>query len=394
MKKTLKNIYYYAAGLLLALTVFMIPKTALAAESISVTAVADITDVQTVSSTNYQVPTGDYSKLVQFTLTKPAYVYVSAFSTVHGDAYNLGTIEHFAVYSDANCSNLVNNDKDEYLWESKKVDKYFCLDAGNYWIYFSKASGDEENQRSKGEFRLSVAAQYLNVTATKNGSWARAKDISTDTKVTGFLSSATRTSWYKFSVSEGTLAKVSVSLDNPMGVSNFPLSTTGVTIYKSSHKFITSFNVTDKTYYQTAFSSGETLSAGTYYVAVTGDESYSPWEETKLEKNEHKNMGGVNLKITTIKRPSVSNCTNVKGKKMQVTCKAVSGAKGYEIQYSTDSKFKKGAKTVSGKTTKVTIKNLTKKKKYFVRVRAYKFDDDGNKLTSAWSAAKNVKITK
>lgn len=398
MKKTLKKSYYCAAGLLLALAVFLLPRTALAAENIPVTQVGDITDVQTVTSTNYQVGKGEYSKLVQFTLAKPAYVYVSAYSTVMADGhlYNLGSIDNFAVYSDANCSNLVNNDKNEDAWGNKRVSKYLCLDAGTYWIYFSKIPGAEYNATSFGEFRLSVAAQYLNVMATKNGSWTRAKAISTDKKITGFLSSATRTSWYKCSVPEGTLARVSVSLDNPMGVKSFPLSTTGVTIYKSNHKYITSFNVTDKTYYQTAFSSGMTLSAGTYYIAVSGDESYEEWDKTKLVGNKYKNMGGVNLKVTTIKRPSISNLKNVKGKKAQVAYKAVSEAKGYEIQYSTDSKFKKGAKLVkaNAKTTKVTIKKLTKKKKYFVRVRAYKFDDDGNKLTSAWSAAKNVKITK
>lgn len=398
MKKTVKKYYYFAAGLLLALTISLIPKTALAAESIPVTQVSDITDVQDVTSTNYEVGTGEYSNTVQFTLTKPAYVYVSAYSTVmlDGAYHNLGSIDHFAVYSDAKCSNLVNHDKDQTVWANQKVSKYLCLDAGNYWITFSKTSGNGDNEKSYGEFRLSVAAQYLNVMAVKNGSWAKAKAVSTDKKVTGFLSSATRTSWYKFQVAEGTAARVSVSLDNPMGVSEFPLSATGVTIYKSNHKYITSFNVTDQTYYQTAASSEMTLSAGTYYIAVSGDESYDQWEKTKLNKNENRNMGGVNLKVSTIKRTSVSKLTNVKGKKAQVIYKAVSGAKGYEIQYCTDGKFKKGAKIVkaNAKTTKVTIKNLSKNKKCFVRVRAYKTDEEGNKLTGAWSAAKNVKITK
>lgn len=399
MKKTLKNSYYYAAGMLLALAIFLFPKTVLAAENIPVTQVQDITDIQAVTSVKeYQVGTGAYSNVVQFTLTKPAYVYVSAYSTVmlKGQYYNLGAIENFAVYSDAKCSNLVNNDKNQAVWANKKVSKYLCLDAGSYWIYFAKNSGNQDNEESYGEFRLSVAAQYLNVTVTKNGSWAKAKKISTDKKITGFLSSATRTGWYKFSVAEGTRAKVSVSLDNPMGVREFPLSATGVTIYKSNHKYITSFNVTDQTYYQTAYSPEMTLSAGTYYIGISGDESYDKWEKTKLNKNENRNMGGVNLKISTIKRPSVSSLKNLKGKKAQITYKAVSGAKGYEIQYCTDSKFKKGAKIVkaNAKTTKVTIKNLTKKKKYFVRVRAYRSDDEGNKLTGAWSAAKSVKITK
>lgn len=398
MKKTLKKGFCFSAGLLLALAVLLIPSTALAAESIPVTRLSDITDVQTVAPSKiYQVGKGAYGKTVQFTLEKPAYVYVSAYSTVMYEQYEmLGRIQNFAVYSDAKCSNLVKNDKNDDVKGTEKVSKYLCLDAGTYWIHFSKGAGDSDAANSSGEFRLSVAAQYLNVTARKNGSWARAASISTDKKVTGFLSSSTRTSWYKFKVAEGTAANLSVSLDNPIGKKYFNLSPTGVTLYRSNHKYITSFNVTDLTYYQTAASPNVTLAAGTYYLAVTGDESYDPWEKTKLVKNEFSNMGRVNLKVTTIKRPSVSKLENVKGKKAQITYKSVSGAKGYEIQYSTDSKFKRGAKLVkaNAKTKKVTLKNLTKNKKYYVRVRAYKVDENGNTLTSGWSTVKNVKITK
>lgn len=54
----------------------------------------------------------------------------------------------------------------------------------------------------------------------------------------------------------------------------------------------------------------------------------------------------------------------MKGKKAQVTYNKVSNAKGYEIQYSTDKKFKKGVKVkkANAKTTKVTLTKLTKGK--------------------------------
>lgn len=393
MKKIIRKGCLLAAGLLMAM--FIMPKTVLAAESIPVTVVEDITNVQDVTSENYKVGPGAYSNTVQFSLDKPAYVYVSAYSTVMREQfYNLGNIRNFAVYSDANLSNLVNNDESRAVNGNQRVSKYLCLDAGTYWVYFAKGAGDEDAAKSEGEFRLSVAAKYLDVTATKNGSWAKAKAVSTDKNVSGFLSSATRTGWYKFSVSDGTVARLSVSLENPLGVRNFPLSATGVTLYKSSHKYVTSFNVTDQTYYQKAFSPDMTLSAGTYYLAVSGDESYDQWEKTKLVGNEHKNMGVVNLRITTIKKPSISSLVNVKGKKVQVTSKKVSGAKGYEVQYALDSRFKKGAKIVGSKGTKTTLKGLKKNQKYYVRVRAYRIDEEGNKLTGAWSKAKSVKINK
>ena len=77
MKSKMKNLL---AGVLMAFAILLLPQTIQAAETISVTTVDDITDVKDVTSTDYQVGTGEYSNLVKFTLSKPAYVYVSAYS--------------------------------------------------------------------------------------------------------------------------------------------------------------------------------------------------------------------------------------------------------------------------------------------------------------------------
>lgn len=350
-----------------------------------------------VGSTNIKVPTGEYSNVVQFSLNKPSYVYVSAYSTVmHKDYDALGTIDEFAVYSDANCSNLVTGDEVTVVWGNERKSKYLCLDAGNYWVYFAKSKNDSYNKDSYGEFRLSVAAQYLNVTGTKNGSWGRAKQISTDQKVTGFLSSNTRKSWFKFKVSGDTTARMNLSLENPLGESVFKSKKTGVTLYRSNHNVLERMNIAEN-YYSSACSKEVTLKSGTYYVEIAGSEAYTDsWEPTKLKNTGVNNMGVVNLKITTVKKTKISKLSNVKGKKAQVTYNKVSNAKGYEIQYSTDKKFKKGVKVkkANAKTTKVTLKKLTKGKKYYVRVRAYRVDEDDNRVNGSWSEAKSVKITK
>jgi hypothetical protein len=70
------------------------------------------------------------------------------------------------------------------------------------------------------------------------------------------------------------------------------------------------------------------------------------------------------------------------------------GIKGYEIQYSTDKKFKKDVKTVTikkAKTTSKTIKKLKSKKKYYVRIRTYK-KSGKNMVYSTWSKTKSVKV--
>lgn len=81
-------------------------------------------------------------------------------------------------------------------------------------------------------------------------------------------------------------------------------------------------------------------------------------------------------------------------KSVKVTWKKVKGIKGYQIQYSTNKKFKKGNKTItvkSKKSTSATIKKLKSKKKYYVRMRTYKIVN-GKKVYSAWSKAKSVKV--
>ena len=65
---------------------------------------------------------------------------------------------------------------------------------------------------------------------------------------------------------------------------------------------------------------------------------------------------------------------------------------GYQIQYSTNSKFKKGNKTIKIKKAKTVSKKITglkPSKKYYVRIRTYKIV---NKKTyySSWSKKKNV----
>ena len=81
-------------------------------------------------------------------------------------------------------------------------------------------------------------------------------------------------------------------------------------------------------------------------------------------------------------------------KAFTVKWKKKSGITGYQIQYSTNKKFKKGNKTITVKSTKstsATIKKLKSKKKYYVRMRTYKIVN-GKKVYSAWSKAKSVKV--
>lgn len=82
--------------------------------------------------------------------------------------------------------------------------------------------------------------------------------------------------------------------------------------------------------------------------------------------------------------------TSVKAqsKAFTVKWKKKSGITGYQIQYSTNSKFKKGNKSIKIKNAKTVSKKITKlkaAKKYYVRIRTYK-----GKKYSSWSKKKCI----
>lgn len=87
---------------------------------------------------------------------------------------------------------------------------------------------------------------------------------------------------------------------------------------------------------------------------------------------------------------------SVKENTVTVKWKKKSKIMGYQIQYSTDSKFKKNKKSIKikkAKTTSKKISNLKESKKYYFRIRTYK---SSNKKTrySKWSKVKSVKTQK
>ena len=102
-------------------------------------------------------------------------------------------------------------------------------------------------------------------------------------------------------------------------------------------------------------------------------------------------------KTYTAKTVPLKPTLTVKAGKKQLTAswKTVANITGYEVQYSTSKKFtKKTTKKVTikkAKTKKTTIKKLTKGKKYYVKVRAYKTVGK-KKIYGAWSTVKTVKV--
>ena len=135
-------------------------------------------------------------------------------------------------------------------------------------------------------------------------------------------------------------------------------------------------------YYTVSYAKG-CKNVGTYAVTVKFKGNYS----------------GTVRKTFTIKPKSTSISKLTAGRKKFTVKwkKQETQTTGYQIQYSTSSKFK-NAKTVTvskNKTTGKTVSKLKAKKKYYVRIRTYKMVKVGGKSTkiySSWSKAKTVKV--
>lgn len=128
------------------------------------------------------------------------------------------------------------------------------------------------------------------------------------------------------------------------------------------------------------------LKVRTYASDSNGKKYYGPWTKA--------------ITVTTLaKSVTVKSVKSTKAKTINVQWNALSDVNGYEIKYSTSSKFtSKTTKTLKinkKKTSAATISKLKSNKKYYIRVRSYKavkVNGKSTKVYSAWSKTYNVKV--
>ena len=110
------------------------------------------------------------------------------------------------------------------------------------------------------------------------------------------------------------------------------------------------------------------------------------------------NYTATTKKITITVNPTktaLSSVSSPSAGKMTVKWKKNAVGTGYQIQYSTSSKFTspKSVTITKNSTLTRTIGSLAKGKKYYVRIRTYK-TVGSTKFYSGWSAVKAVTIRK
>lgn len=97
-------------------------------------------------------------------------------------------------------------------------------------------------------------------------------------------------------------------------------------------------------------------------------------------------------KVTAPGKVTDLKAANKKKKLAVLTWKKVSGAKGYQIQYATNKKFKKKG-SWNTKRRKCIVKKLKKRKIYYFRIRAYRLNGK-EKIYGKWSQCRKLKIRK
>ena len=139
-------------------------------------------------------------------------------------------------------------------------------------------------------------------------------------------------------------------------------------------------------------SSGKKISTKYYTISYSsGRKNVGTYTATIKFKNGHSGTYKYTFKINPVKT-TVSKLTAGKKSITVAITKKSTQVTGYQIQYSTSKSFSKATtKTISSyKTTKYTLKSLSAKKTYYVRVRTYKTVGK-TKYYSGWSTYKYVK---
>lgn len=141
------------------------------------------------------------------------------------------------------------------------------------------------------------------------------------------------------------------------------------------------------------FFEGQTLEMGTdYTVAYSKNTKIGQAVIVVTGKGAYSGVTTLSFKIIP-KKVSISSAKSLAKKSVTVRWKKVSQAAGYQVQWCRSSKFStvKSAKVKGASNTVKKIKKLSSKKKYYVRVRAYKVVD-GTTYYGKWSAVKKVTV--
>ena len=267
---------------------------------------------------------------------------------------------------------LLNQDGEKmdywYLYRDSSsgmsVEKWdFPLEQGTYYL--------EMNANSSGKYVLQQSfTEAVSTEQEPNDSMEQAQILSLGKTAYGMIGFHEETDFYKMKVP--TKRNITFTLDSKLRYAQLYIyNADGEEVkYKSEYSNSnTGKNIIKQIY---------NLSAGTYYVQVRSSDYSGIYTLTAVTTTKP-------LKpVVTLKRD------NRKYYNLIVKNKKVTGADGYQIYLSTNSKFKR-ANVFSTSNLKNSF-SVTKKKIWYVKVRAYKLNSDGQPIYGGFSAVKKIKM--
>lgn len=245
------------------------------------------------------------------------------------------------------------------------------LTGGNYYMMVSEA----HNETFSFIANIDSAEESFTETQDSNNDMAsNASSISLKQKYKGVLAQNDDIDYYKFQVAAA--GKLTFNMTNSVS------STATYSFYDQSLNLVytnsvgSSYKVTQPV----------SVKSGTYYLAIS-------------KENVNKGVGSYTFSIDYTKKISVApkliSVKNSSNGSMTVKWSSVTGVSGYELWYSTKSNFKNSVvkNEFNSSTTSAVYYRLTKKQKYYVKVRAYE-EINGVKEYGKWSKKKSVTIKK
>ncbi len=345
----------------------------------------------------------DKIDFIKFTLNESGRMYITAQGSNH---------YYIDLYSENQLNDSIDYNSIEYNSNlGKSYDEYsYALVAGTYYLKVNCSTSKTINYTISTSFTSANESFYENLTVNDN-IIGNANHIERDTTYNGMLAKNDEVDFYQFRATTGAHT-IKIKSDRNVCFSVY-------TMNGSEIDYWTAYTNDSTSYAQKSVDIS--LSAGTYCLKVyhSYGNNYPFYSFSISSPHKHNYTFSKRVKATATSKgydlykckcgasyktnvtgykklsaPSIKSTKAISsGHKISVTWSKVSGAQGYQISWSKDSKGNKVAakKSVSsGATTKCTGKNFTKGRTYYVRVRAYK-TTNGKKTYGKWSSAKKIK---
>lgn len=148
---------------------------------------------------------------------------------------------------------------------------------------------------------------------------------------------------------------------------------------------------------ETSSDSGGTTTPEEVTTSDDGSETTRTLGEATTVSGKDKTTTKALVKVKRPARVKIKKVTSPKKRRIKIRLKKVKGATGYKIQISLNRKFKKAkkykTKTYYTKKWKFIIKKkLKSKKKYYIRVKAYRILNGKKLYSRKWSRRKKIKV--